>query len=207
VGVGGTGVGGTDVGVSVGNTGVGVSVGGSVGVGGRGAGVGGTGVSVGGTGVGGWGVGGGDRLTGVGDAKRSTEIGISVVTPCITMLRTMSPAKQASSVTTANPPPPMTNHHLLSIRRSFPRKCLSAQTVLQWTAPPGDVSGMVDFKPPAKRGVCDGSPTLWLPRLQRGLRYGRDPVPYLLHLIPGIAVTLPPPQAGVSHHSLGSYRA
>ena len=98
VGVGGTGVG-------VGGTGVGVSVGG-------------TGVSVGGTGVGvgGRGVGDGGSLTGVGDAGCLAEIGISVVTSCIAILKTKNPTKQADKAATMHPPLPMTNHHLLSTR-------------------------------------------------------------------------------------------
>jgi hypothetical protein len=119
VGVGGTGVGGTGVGVSVGGTGVGGSVGGT----GVGVSVGGTsvGVSMDGTGVGvdGRGVGDGDSLTGVGDAGCLTEIGISVVASCIATLKTRSPTKQANKAATMHPPPPMTNHHLFSIRGLF----------------------------------------------------------------------------------------
>jgi hypothetical protein len=117
VGVGGTGVGGTGVGVSVGGTGVGVSVGGT-GVGGS---VGGTGVGVGGMGVdvGGKGVGDGGSFIGVGAAGCLAEIGISVVTSCIAILKTKSPTKQADKAATIHPPPPMTNHHLLSIRGLF----------------------------------------------------------------------------------------
>jgi hypothetical protein len=117
VGVGGTGVGGTEVGVSVGGTGVGVSVGGtrvgvSVGVGGTGVGVGGgTGVGVGGTGVG-----DGGSPTGVGDAGCLAESGISVVTSCIAIPKTSIPTKQAAKMATMHPPPPRTNHHLLSMR-------------------------------------------------------------------------------------------
>jgi hypothetical protein len=118
VGVGGTGVGGTGVGVSVGGIGVRVSVGSmrvGVSVGGTGVGVGGTGVGVGGTGVGDW-----SSPTGVGDVGCLTEIGISVVTSCIATIKTESPTKQVTTTTTMHPPPPMITHHLLSMRGLFP---------------------------------------------------------------------------------------
>jgi hypothetical protein len=72
-----------------------------------------------GVGVGGGGVGDGGSPTGVGDAGCLPEIGISVVTSCIAILKTTSPTKQAAKAATMHPPPPMTNHHLLSMRGLF----------------------------------------------------------------------------------------
>jgi hypothetical protein len=72
-----------------------------------------------GVGVGGRGVGDGGSLTAVGDAGCLAEIGSSVVTSCIAILKTKSPTKQANKVAAMHPPPPMTNHHLLSIRGLF----------------------------------------------------------------------------------------
>jgi hypothetical protein len=75
-----------------------------------------------GVGVGGRGVGDGGSLMGVGDAGALAEIGISVVTSCIAMLRTKSPTKQANRAATIHPPPAMTNHHLLSMCGLFSSK-------------------------------------------------------------------------------------
>jgi hypothetical protein len=72
-----------------------------------------------GVGVGGRGVGDGGSPTGVGDAGCLPEIGISVVTSCIAILKTKSPTKQAAKAAIMHPPPPMTNHHLLPTRGLF----------------------------------------------------------------------------------------
>jgi hypothetical protein len=72
-----------------------------------------------GVGVGGRGVGDGGSLTGVEAAGCLAEIGISVVTSCIAILKTKIPTKQVDKAATIHPPPPMTNHHLLSIRGLF----------------------------------------------------------------------------------------